>query len=125
MYLLDTSALIDVFMDSPSGKKIRDFIRGKDYYLSSITIYEIGKAKSKKDSMIYFIKNSAVLTLTIEAAEKASKMYKELLEKGQLINEMDLLIAGIATSKNLTVITSDRDFEKLAKYIQEFDVKTF
>ena len=40
------------------------------------------------------------------------KIYKTLSEKGKMVNELDLIIAGIAAANNEALITKDRDFLK-------------
>lgn len=44
---------------------------------------------------------------------EAVKMYKHLSEKGKLINELDIIIAGIASANKETFITKDKDFLNL------------
>ena len=41
---------------------------------------------------------------------EAVKSYKRLAEKGRLVNDLDVLIAGIASANNETLITNDKDF---------------
>ena len=36
--------------------------------------------------------------------------YKKLKTKGKIVNELDILIAGIAVANNETLITEDKDF---------------
>ena len=40
-------------------------------------------------------------------------MYRKLSESGRMINELDLLIAGISAANNEVLITRDKDFGKL------------
>ncbi len=44
---------------------------------------------------------------------EVEKIYKRLSEKGKMVNELDLIIAGIAVTNNQTPITKDKDFSKL------------
>lgn len=42
--------------------------------------------------------------------KEAVKAHKKLAEKGKMINEFDVLIAGIVAANNETLITKDKDF---------------
>ena len=57
--------------------------------------------------------------LRITAVNEAVKAYKKLKEKGKMVNELDVLIAGIAAANNETLITKDKQFvnSKSAKII--------
>ena len=46
------------------------------------------------------------------AVGEVVKFYKALSEKGKMVNELDLIIAGIASANNETLITKDKDFLK-------------
>ena len=46
------------------------------------------------------------------AVNETVKAYKKLKEKGKMVNELDVLIVGIAAANNETLITKDKDFLK-------------
>ncbi len=66
-----------------------------------ITYYEILSGLKYKDSkklmqkFLEFIKYNNVILLTINAVNISSDIYKELKRKGKLIEDIDILIAGI------------------------------
>ncbi len=43
---------------------------------------------------------------------KAVNLYSKLKEKGKKVNELDVLIAGVAAANNELLITRDKDFLK-------------
>lgn len=47
------------------------------------------------------------------SARKAALVYEKLKHTGEMINENDLLIAGISIAKNEVLLTKDKKFVKL------------
>ena len=124
-FLIDTSALIDVFVNRKGAQQIRDFVRGKEFFISTITVYEPNKAKKLDQRIIYFLKNCNMFDLDMAAAEIASIVFKKLQEGGKAINEMDVLIVGIAIHNDLLLITKDKNFENVPEILHDFKVKIF
>ena len=124
-FLIDTSALIDVFISRSSSEKIRELVRGKEFFVSSITVYEFNKAKNPDSRILEFLKNCPVLGFNVDEAKIASMISKELRKNGKAINEMDILISAIAITNRLTVVTKDKDFEEVENVLKEFKVKIF
>lgn len=56
------------------------------------------------------LKKFIILDFGEDAANEAVKAYQQLSEKGKMINELDIIIAGIAAANNQTLITKDKDF---------------
>ena len=88
--------------------------------LSIITYYEIVSglkhrdAKRQLDSFLDFASQNTILFLTEESAKTSAKMYANLRKKGQPIDDIDLLIAGIAVSNNLILTTNNEsDFKRI------------
>jgi tRNA(fMet)-specific endonuclease VapC len=57
--------------------------------------------------------NIKIFDLTLQACEEASKIYNDLKKTGQLIGEMDTLIAAIAKANAETVMTRDKHFSRI------------
>jgi predicted nucleic acid-binding protein len=125
MYLLDTSALIEFFIGSQKGAAIRDYLKGDEYFIAAPTVYEINKGKSKKETLMYFIKNSSVLDFTSESGETSASIYKKLEKKGKMVNELDIMIAGIGLCKGLEIISCDKDFEKIRENMENAKIRVF
>lgn len=58
-------------------------------------------------SFLEFSAQNVVLSLTEESVTTSAEMYAELRKKGQPIDDIDLLIAGIAVSNDLVLATNN------------------
>ncbi len=88
--------------------------------LSVITYYEITSGLQYKDAnrqlekFVEFVQYNNLLYLTRQSCEISSKIYAELRKQGNLIDDIDLLIAGIAKENNLEIITRNtKHFERV------------
>lgn len=87
---------------------------GEALHLSIITLYEIVSglkhrdAKKQLSSFRELAAASEILPLTEPCVEIAADLYAALRAKGQLIDDLDLLIAGIALANDLMVVTHNR-----------------
>ncbi len=88
--------------------------------LSIITYYEVVSGLSFRDakkqlaSFLAFAEKHTVLLLTEEAATMAANLYAALRKQGQPIDDIDLLIAGIALFNGLVLSTNnEKHFERI------------
>lgn len=88
--------------------------------LSIITYYEIlsglkyKDARQQLDSFIQLAESSKILPATENAMEIAADIYADLRKAGQLIDDIDIIIAGIAISNKLVLVTHNRNhFERI------------
>ncbi len=119
MACLDTSVIID-------------FLKGKQYAVSTvqalfegpeglstttITEYELLKYQKPKERerMLEFVSHLKMLDFDVAAARAASEDYIFVEKKGAMINELDILIAGIAMANDEILFTVDHDFESLGR----------
>src|SRR3989344_8989602 len=116
MYLLDTSAIIEVFENTVLGKSIAEYIKDKPFVVCSLTLYELGKKKNPSPKLLYFIRNLKFIAIDDQAATEASGIFRTLRDNRKSINEFDLLIAASALSKNMELVTSDSDFILIRKF---------
>src|SRR3989338_10523506 len=110
MYLLDTSALIEIFDNTEVGNAISEMIGTKGYSVSTLTLYELGKRKNPSSKLFYFLQNSKSAGFDEKAAAEASSIFKAIKDMKKPVNEIDILIAGTAISNNLELISCDSDF---------------
>ena len=81
--------------------------------ISLITYYEILSGLSYKSALkqleIFndFVSENIVIPATEESCKISSDIYSELRIKGELIDDIDLLIAGIAIENELTLVTNN------------------
>jgi len=80
---------------------------------SIITYYEILSGLKHKDahkqisSFVEFAAINNILPLTIQSSENSAIIYADLRKKGTPVDDIDLLIAGIAIENNMMVITNN------------------
>jgi tRNA(fMet)-specific endonuclease VapC len=120
--LLDTDTLSFFFKGHPSVVSTLEAY-SRQYgrvNLSIITYYEIlsglkhRDANKKLEVFLDFAAQNTVLSLTKEAATIASEHYATLCKQGQPLEDIDLLIAGIALSNNLILVTHNtKHFERI------------
>jgi tRNA(fMet)-specific endonuclease VapC len=112
--LLDTDTLSFFFKRHPSVvSSLEAYSRQYGRVnLSIITYYEIlsglkhRDANKKLEVFLDFAAQNTVLSLTEEAATIASEYYATLCKQGQPLEDIDLLIAGIALSNNLVWVNT-------------------
>ena len=88
---------------------------------SIITYYEIisglkyRDAKKQLDSFLKFTEYNSVLPITLDSIDKSAEIYTDLRKKGNLIDDIDILIAGIAISNDLELISHNQShFERIS-----------
>jgi tRNA(fMet)-specific endonuclease VapC len=113
--LLDTDILSELFkghelVKSRAAEYIREHGR---LTISHITKYEILKGlkakKAEKQITVFarFCSMNNVLAITDDAIVKAADIYASLKEKGALISDADILVASIALTNNLVLVTNN------------------
>lgn len=113
--LLDTDILSELFKGRELVKdRAAEYIREHSRLtISHITKYEILKGlKAKKaqkqiDAFIKFCMCNNVLPISDDAIMKAADIYASLKEQGELISDGDILVAAIAITHNLVLITNN------------------
>lgn len=131
-YLLDTNICIYLIKKKPTSV-IQKFtkLRPGNLAISAITLSELyyGVVKSSKpnENMIAlqeFISPLLILDFTDQDAFHYGKIRADLEKKGKLIGAMDLLIAAIARSRELTLVTNNvREFSRIPELKIEIWVK--
>jgi tRNA(fMet)-specific endonuclease VapC len=88
--------------------------------LSIITYYEILSGLKHRDAhrqlsdFMRFVAENNVVPLTKDAVEYAAAMYAETRAQGSPVDDIDLLIAGIAMAHGLTLVTHNLShFERI------------
>ncbi len=127
MIVLDTSACID-YLDGNEKLKEIIFEQESIIHITAITVYEIniGLERTKRKisverykylyrTWMEFISRMEIFPLGIKEAEMASKIYDTLESKGQIIDDNDILIAGIMLTNGIKkIITKNvRHFERI------------
>lgn len=121
-YLLDTNICIYLIKKRPPWvlERFREH-SPQDVGISTITLFELqyGVEKSQfrqrsEDALAKFLLPLNLMDLDRFAAEEAAVIRAQLEKKGITIGPYDLLIAGLARSRNLTLVTNNtREFERI------------
>lgn len=90
--------------------------------VSIITYYEIVSGLQHRDAhqqldiFREFAARNTVLPLTRQVADVAAKLYADLRQRGQPLDDIDLLIAGTAIANDLVLVTHNRKhFERIGQ----------
>ena len=116
MTLLDTSVIIDFLAgDQKIVALIQEIIRREDVKTTTITEYELlrHKTKIRKQAAERFLSGVTVYSFDRAAAQRAALLFEELRDSGKMINENDLLIAGISLANDELLLTRDQKFGNL------------
>jgi predicted nucleic acid-binding protein len=115
MFILDSSAIIELIAGSILGKKVNDAVGNNQLATTTISLVEVltgirGKAVVPALAffdaveVLAFDKKSALETVWIE---------KELRRNGNMIGRSDIFIAGICKRYDYMLVTCDKDFNKV------------
>lgn len=115
--LVDTDILSEFFRGTPKVvENAEKYLQAYDAInFSIITYYEILNGLLYKDArrqlqrFINFANLNKVLPLTISAAKRAAEIYADLKRKGQPIGHTNCLIAGIALTNGLQLVTNNTE----------------
>jgi tRNA(fMet)-specific endonuclease VapC len=121
-YLLDTTTVSDYLKKERVVVKNLHQTNPKEIAIGTITKFEIAFGLRKKPSLIpklerqiqLLYSKTIDLSFDSDAAAIAANIRQELKEAGTPIGILDILIASIAMSKSLIVVTSNvKHFEKI------------
>ena len=115
-YLLDTSFLIDLMKQHPGALSIHERIKGKEQ-TSIICAYELSKYSEEAARLIF---KKDTIPFENNDASEAAKLYRKLRGGGTMIPELDIMIAGTALSRGLTLVTRDGHFKRVNGLELEF-----
>lgn len=120
MVVFDTNIIVSLLKgEEDARRKIGSLERsGERISITAITAYELLKGaqiSSRPEENLArvreLISNLQVLGLTIGSCEEASRIYRELRQKGKMIGEFDILIAAIVKTMDEKLVSEDADFK--------------
>ena len=111
-YMLDTNLCIRVLRDRPPALRPRFNAEADVLSISTVVLTELmcGAEKSRKpvenrQEVLRFAARLEVLPFDDQAAAHAAEIRAALDRRGQMIGGYDVLIAGQADARNLTLVT--------------------
>lgn len=114
--------MVSLLKDEEEAKdRIRSLeASGERIAITSITAYDLLKgaqisSRSEENlaRVAELISRIEVLELSIGACEQASRIYKDLRQRGKMIGEFDILIAAIVKTCDEKLVTRDGDFKSI------------
>jgi len=126
-YLLDTDTCIGVLRRQPDIVRRLTQVPPAECAISMVTAFELyfGLMKARKPSderhkVERFVAAIAELPFDHASAEAAANVRATLERQGNVIGPYDLLIAGQALARGLTLVTSNvREFQRVSGLILE------
>ena len=123
MYLVDTSAWIEVFRKG-SRLTVDDLVDDRDAILTCLPVVQ-EVLQGFDDERAFQIARTAMLALpcveapvTLALIERAVDLYRRTRRIGLTVrSSVDCLIAACAVGHHLTVVHHDRDFAAIAKVV--------
>jgi len=85
----------------------------KNINFSIITYYEVlsglrhRDANKQLDTFLRFASINTILPLTTGSCENSASIYADLRKKGTSVDDIDILIAGIALENNMSIVTNN------------------
>jgi len=111
-----------LLIDALSGQKdaietIKSYKGKENAAITIIGEYELlkGKKFSEQQSIDDMLRDLNVYALGEREIEKSAEIYRNLKNEGKLIDEFDILIAGIAIANNEKLVTNDTAFKEIKK----------
>jgi len=113
MTFIDTSVIIDFLAgDEKIIFLVKELAEKEEIKTTTITEYELlkHKAELKKQLAENFLSALTVCSFDRPSARKAALLFEKLSKAGKMINENDLLIAGISLANDDVLMTRDQKF---------------
>lgn len=76
-------------------------------------LLQIHDYEAYQRSLAQLLKDVRVWPLESRVVRHYGQLYHELKTKGRILSQVDMMLAALARLMNLTLLTSDRDFEAL------------
>ena len=113
MAVLDSSTIIHLLKGTQQGHILREKFENEILTTTSISINEvlIGIKDQQKILALEFLKELEILPFDERAAYKSVELEDYFRKKGKLIGKLDTMIAAICLTHNLSLITTDKDFD--------------
>jgi predicted nucleic acid-binding protein len=113
MTFIDTSVIIDFLAgDEKIVSIVKELAEKEEIKTTTITEYELLKHKTELKRQVAEKFLSAIIVCPFDrtAAKKAALLSEKLSKTGKMINENDLLIAGISLANDELLLTRDKKF---------------
>lgn len=122
MFILDSSAIIEILKGSNCGKEIGNELDKTSLATTVFSVYEIlvGAKPQEIEKIESFFKDLDIISFDKLAARETSLIEKELTAKGSMINKIDIFIASLCRLNDAILVTADKDFKKISNFKLKF-----
>ena len=116
MVVLDTSVVIDALHgNSRVIDAINAYVEDGKLSITVLNQYELQRGlvpqdEEEKERLHEFLSAMVIHGFGEKEIDYSAEIYMKLKERGKLINELDIIIAGIALANKQRLLTLDRDF---------------
>jgi predicted nucleic acid-binding protein len=113
MTFIDTSVIIDFLAgDEKIVSLIKELAENEEIKTTTITEYELLKHKTELKRQVAEKFLSAIMVCPFDraSARKAALLFEKVSKTRKMINENDLLIAGISLASDELLLTRDQKF---------------
>ena len=127
MVVLDTNIVIDALHGKTAViDEINAHVGDGKLSLTVINQYELlrGLVPDKgeeRERLLEFLSSLVVHGFSEKEINYSTEIYSELKERGKLINELDIMIAGISLANNEKLLTRDNDFRFVKSVSHNWD----
>ena len=121
-YVLDTNIITAILKGNERIKQIaqRVMLEGKEIFINGISYYEIKRgllainATSQLSKFELLCRKFGLVLLdTRDIFDIASEIYADLRQRGELIEDADILIASMVHHRNFILVSDDTDFNRI------------
>ena len=116
MTFIDTSVIIDFLAgDEKIVSLVKELAEKEEIKTTTITEYELLKHKTELKRQVAEKFLSAIIVCPFDraSARKAALLFEKLSKTGKMVNENDLLIAGISLANDESLLTRDQKFANI------------
>ncbi len=117
-YVVDSSAWVEYFSGSDSGKKVAEVVDDEKHNVLTtvVTIAELASFFKKEDKDFeepygIILKNSKIVYLNEEIAKEAGRLHAEVRQKNKKFSFADSFVLFAAKKHKARIITKDFDFK--------------
>jgi len=117
--VVDSYAWVEYAEGSDEGEKAREYIEGSyELYTPAVVVAELSDRATREgmrdrweqNLLPYMKRQTEVVPVTLEVAERAGEIKRELREDCPEVGLADAIILSVARKKDAKVLTGDPDF---------------
>lgn len=101
---------MDLINEEENALQKHEEIKGREV-TGTPCIYELSKFAKFDPADIFIAKE--ILDFKIGDAKAAGRIYYQLCKEGEILAEIDIIIAGMVKDRDLILLTRDSDFQRI------------